>query len=171
VLAVLAMFGAAVVWLGQLGSGRAVVVAAVRAVARLAAISLVITAILNSGWLTGLFVALMFIVAAITAARIGVRPHVRWVAAAIAGVCLVLVRCGAVGTDRGGAHRGDPDRRRDDGNLAGGVGPWTSYTRHGEFEAALTLGFLTRTAALEVARPSAGHAFTRRWIRRAQSGW
>jgi hypothetical protein len=107
-----------------------VVVAAVRAVARLAAISLVITAILNSGWLTGLFVALMFIVAAITAARrIGVRPHVRWVAAAIAGVCPVLVRCGGVGTDRGGAHRGDPDRRRDDGNLAGGASDLGRATR------------------------------------------
>jgi putative ABC transport system permease protein len=31
-------------------------------------------------------------------------------------------------------------------------------TRHGEFEAALALGFLTRAAALEIARPSAGHA-------------
>ncbi|HKN50886.1 MAG TPA: ABC transporter permease, partial [Amycolatopsis sp.] len=85
VLVLLAVAAAAVVGLGELGSGRAVLLAAVRAVVQLAVISFVITAVLRSFPLTGLFVLLMFSVAAFTSARrIGVPRQVRWVAPAIA---------------------------------------------------------------------------------------
>ena len=60
--------GRCVRW-GELGQGRAVLIAAVRAVAQLAAVSLVITAVLRSTPLTGLFVLLMFGIAAATSAR------------------------------------------------------------------------------------------------------
>ncbi|MEC3974114.1 ABC transporter permease [Amycolatopsis sp. H20-H5] len=166
VLAVLTLFGAAVVHFGRLGQGRAVVLAAVRAVAQLAAVSLVITAILRSGWLTGLFVLVMFSIAALTSARrIGVAVRAHWVALALgAGVVPVLglvLAAGVVpwkpiavvpiaGIVIGGAMSANSQasRRALDELKA----------RNGEYEAALALGFLPRPAALEICRPSAGQA-------------
>jgi putative ABC transport system permease protein len=166
VLAMLALLGAVVVRLGGLGSGRAVAVAAVRAVAQLAVVSLAVTAILKSGWLTAAFVALMFTVASITSARrIGVPRGVLWAAVAIgAGVAPVLTLVLASGVMPGKPIAVVPIA----GILIGGAMSATSQasrraldelkTRHGEFEAALALGFITRAAALEIARPSAGQA-------------
>ncbi|MDT7725123.1 MAG: UDP-glucose/iron transport system permease protein [Actinomycetota bacterium] len=166
VLAVLALFGAAVVTLGGIGSGRAVVTAALRAVLQLTAVSLVITAVLKSGWLTAGFITLMFVVASVTSARrIRVPRQVLGPAAAIAaGVGPVLALVLASGVVPWEPIAVVPIA----GILIGGAMSATSQasgraldelkTRHGEFEAALALGFLRRAAALEIARPSAGHA-------------
>lgn len=166
VLGVLTLFGGAVVRFGELGQGRAVLIAALRAVVQLAAVSLVITAIVRSGWLTGGFVLLMFSVAALTSARrIGVPRLVLPVALAIgAGVVPVLglillsevvpakpiAIVPIAGIVIGGAMSATSQSSRralDELKL-----------RYGEYEAALALGFQTRAAALEICRPSAGQA-------------
>ncbi|MFE0023121.1 ABC transporter permease [Amycolatopsis sp. NPDC059021] len=169
VLAVLAGAGALVVRYGGLGRGRAVVVAAVRAVVQLALVSLVITAILRSGWLTGLFVLLMFGIAAVTSARrIGGSRAAKvlpWVAVAIAaGVAPVLGLVLAAGVVPFRPIAVVPIA----GIVIGGAMTATSQAsrraldelkaRHGEYEAALALGFTPRPAALEICRPSAGQA-------------
>ncbi|MFF5991379.1 ABC transporter permease [Prauserella flavalba] len=166
VLVLLLALAAAVVWLGGLGSWRAVVVAGVRAVVQLAAVSFVIVAVLRSGWLTAGFVLLMFTVAVVTAARrIGVPRDAAWVAVALGGgvvpvLGLVLasgvvplrpiavvpiagIVIGGTMTATAQAARRAVDELR---------------TRYGEYEAALALGLPQRAAALEICRPSAGHA-------------
>jgi putative ABC transport system permease protein len=166
VLVALTALGAVVVWLGELGPGRAVVIAAIRAVVQLAAVSFVITAILKSGWGTGLFVLLMFTVAAVTSARrVGVPWRTGWIAAAIgAGVVPVLAMVLGSGVVPPKPIAVVPIA----GIVIGGAMTATSQaarraldelkTRHGEYEAALALGFPRRAAALEVCRPSAGQA-------------
>ncbi|MGW7538558.1 ABC transporter permease [Amycolatopsis sp. NPDC054798] len=166
VLAVLALAGAAVVRFGQLGQGRAVLIAAVRAVAQLALVSLVITVILRSGWLTGLFVLVMFSIAAATSAsRIGGPRRIGWVALSLAsGVLPVLALVLGSGVVPAKPIAVVPIA----GIVIGGSMTATSQAarraldelkqRHGEYEAALALGFLPRQAALEICRPSAGHA-------------
>jgi len=166
VLVVLVALGAVVLWLGELGDARAVVIAAVRAVAQLAAVSFVITAILRSGWWTALFVLLMFAVAAVTSARrIGALRDLAWIALAIAaGVAPVL----AVILGSGVLPLRPIAVVPIAGIVIGGAMTATSQaarraldelrTRHGEYEAALALGFLRRAAALEICRPSAGQA-------------
>lgn len=64
VVVLVRLAGAAVVRWGELGRGRAVLIAAVRAVAQLALVSRVINAVLRSTPLTGLFVLPMFSIAA-----------------------------------------------------------------------------------------------------------
>ncbi|MDT8915056.1 ABC transporter permease [Amycolatopsis sp. PS_44_ISF1] len=166
VLAVLALAGGAVVHFGRLGPGRAVLIAAVRAVAQLSLVSLVIAVILRSGELTALFVLLMFSIAVFTSAsRIGARRRLAWVAASIAsgvGPVLALVMGSGVVPARPIAVVPIA------GIVIGGTMTATSQAarraldeleqRHGEYEAALALGFLPRAAALEICRPSAGQA-------------
>ncbi|WP_236796975.1 ABC transporter permease [Amycolatopsis sp. GM8] len=166
VLAALVALGAVVLWLGELGKARTVVLAAARALVQLAAVSLVIAAILKSGWLTALFVVLMFGVAVITSAhRIGVPGQLPPVAAAIAsGVLPVLALVLGTGVVPWKPIAVVPIA----GIVIGGTMTATSQAarraldelriRHGEYEAALALGFLPRPAALEIARPSAGQA-------------
>jgi putative ABC transport system permease protein len=166
VLAALVALGAVVLWLGELGKARAVVTAALRAVAQLAAVSFVITAILKSGWLTALFVLLMYAVAAVTSARrVGVPRQVPPVAAAIAaGVLPVLALVLATGVVPWTPIAVVPIA----GIVIGGTMSATSQAarraldelkiRHGEYEAALALGFMPRAAALEICRASAGQA-------------
>lgn len=166
VLVLLTAAGAAVVWLGGLGPGRAIVIAAVRAVVQLAAVSFVIAAILRSGWLTGLFVLLMFGIAVLTSARrIGTPKQPQWVAASLAsGVVPVLGLVFAAGVVPAKPIAVVPIA----GIVIGGSMTATSQAarrafdelknRHGEYEAALALGFLPRAAALEICRPSAGQA-------------
>ncbi len=167
VLAALVAVGALAVWLGRLGPGWAVATAAGRAIVQLGAVSLLITAVLRSGWLTGLFVLLMFTVAAVTSARRVGLPLRRapWIAVALAGgvlpVLALVLGSGVVplepiavvpiaGIVIGGAMSATSQAaRRALDELA---------TRHGEYEAALALGFLPRAAALEICRPSAGQA-------------
>ena len=166
VLVALAAVGAVVVWRGEIGRGRDVVIAAVRAVAQLAAVSFVIAAILRSGWWTALFVLLMFAVAAFTSARrVGVPKRLHWIAVAIAaGVVPVLALVLGSGVMPLKPLAVVPIA----GIVIGGAMTATSQaarraldelkTRHGEYEAALALGFVRRAAALEICRPSAGQA-------------
>ena len=126
VLVLLAVAGTAVVQAGGLGRGRAVLIAAARAVAQLAAVSLVITAVLRSAPLTGLFVLLMFGIAAVTSARRagtwanlpvdGAGHRRRRRAGARAGP---RRRGGPAEADRGRADRRHRHRRRDDRDVAG----------------------------------------------------
>ncbi|GAB3899517.1 ABC transporter permease [Kibdelosporangium lantanae] len=92
VLALFAGFAAVVVWLGQVGSWRDVLTAAVRAAVQLAVVSLLITAVLASGWLTALFVVMMFAIASVTSGRrVGRWADAVWTALSLAaGVVPVL---------------------------------------------------------------------------------
>jgi putative ABC transport system permease protein len=166
VLLLLTLLAAVIVWLGRLGSSRSVVVAAVRAAAQLAAVSVLIAVVLRSGWWTALFVVLMCTVAALTSAgRIGsVRtawPAGAAIAAGVVPVLALLLATGAVivkpivlipiaGILIGGAMTAT--------SLAGVRALDELRARRGEYEAALALGLLPRAAALEVCRPSAGQA-------------
>ncbi|MGW5055629.1 ABC transporter permease [Actinokineospora sp. NPDC004072] len=166
VLVALAAGAAVVVRLGRIGLGREVVVAVVRAAVQLAAVSLLIAAVLRSGWLTALFVLLMFLVAALTSARRISTPR-RAGAAGLAIACgvvpalalLVLGRAvpaepvvvlPVAGILIGGAMTAT--------TLAGKRAIDELTTRHGEYEAALAIGLLPREAALEICRASAGQA-------------
>lgn len=166
VLLALTALAATVAGLGGLGTGRATVLAAVRAAAQLAAISLVITAVLGSGWWTAAFVGLMFVAASVTSARrlthhrtgllaglaiaAGVVPALAIILGSglvpLAGIAVVPV----AGILTGNAMTAT--------TLAGRRALDELRTRHGEYEAALALGLVPRAAALEVCRPSAAQA-------------
>jgi putative ABC transport system permease protein len=167
VAAVLAVVVAALVatWV-RLGTARLTVIAAVRAVAQLAAVSLLIGAIVGSVWLSALFVLLMIVVAAYTAARrMTPDPSGWWSALPIALAPLpvtALLVLGGVVPAQGIAVIPMA------GILIGGTMTATALggrraldeleARHGEYEAALSLGFLERDARMEIARPSVGQA-------------
>jgi putative ABC transport system permease protein len=166
VLVVLAGAAAAVVWIGRLGAWHAVLAASGRAVLQLGAVSLLITAVLASGWLTAGFIAMMFTIACLTSAkRIGRWSHGVWTAIAIgAGVLPVvalLVGSGLVpaqpiavvpvaGILIGGAMTAT--------TLAGRRAVEELRSKHGEYEAGLALGLMPRDAALLVCQPTAGNA-------------
>lgn len=165
VLVLLTVAGALTVWLGRISSWRPVVVAAVRAVVQLGAVSLLITAVLASGWLTGGFVLLMFSIAAWTSGR-RIFGRVSAVAAVsiAGGVAPVLVALLAsrvvpwepvavipiAGILIGGAMTAT--------SLAGRRALDELANRRGEYEAALALGFPNRDAALLLVRPTAHQA-------------
>ncbi|ONI74750.1 ABC transporter permease [Actinosynnema sp. ALI-1.44] len=166
VLSVFAAATAVLVWLGRLGAWHSIATAAVRATVQLGAVSLLITAVLHSGWLTAAFVLMMFTVASVTSARrFGTWSDTVWSAAAIAaGVApplAALILSGLVpatpvavvpiaGILIGGAMTAT--------TLAGRRALDELKTRHGEYEAALALGLLPRDATLLICRPSAGQA-------------
>jgi putative ABC transport system permease protein len=165
-LALLAVAAAVLVWVGRLGSGTPVLVAAVRAAAQLTLVSLLIAAVLRSGFLTAGFVTMMFVVASVTSAqRVATLRRAYWVAASIATgvlpVLVLLLASGAVPTRPiavvpmagiliGGAMTAT--------SLAGRRALDELRTRHGEYEAALAIGLTEREAALEICRLSAGQA-------------
>ncbi|BCY11614.1 ABC transporter permease [Actinoplanes sp. L3-i22] len=166
VLAGLVLVAATAAAVGRLGVSRAVVTASIRAVAQLALVSLLITAVLRSWWSTAAFILLMVLVAALTSARRVSTLRLGWPAilpivagAGVAGVVVV-----AAGTVPATEIAVLPIA----GILVGGAMTATSLSgrraldelrdRRGEFEAALALGFLPRDAALEVCRPTAGQA-------------
>ncbi len=151
---------------GRLGTGRAVVIAAVRATLQLAVVSSVILFVVRSWWATALFVVLMFSVAAWTSAR-RITTHRSGATAALsiaAGsvpVVAIVVASGAVpltgialvpvsGIVIGGAMTAT--------SQAGRRALDQLHTRWGEYEAALSLGFIERDAAIEMIRPSAADA-------------
>jgi putative ABC transport system permease protein len=152
--------------LGQLGTASASVVAALRAVAQLAAVSAIILAVVRSWWATAAFVLVMFTVATWTSARRMTRDRSGLYAGAaiLAGVVPVLaivLGAGAVpltgiavvpiaGIVIGGAMTAT--------SVAGRRALGQLTDRRGEYEAALSLGFLDRDAALIVVRPSAHDA-------------
>lgn len=162
-LVVLATVGALAGGLGGLGVGRRVLTAAARAVVQLAAVSLVITAVVQSLPLAAAFVGLMYLVATLTSARritrdrsglfaalpigLGVLPVLGVVLATgaipLRGIALVPIG----GIVIGGAMIAT--------SLAGRRALDELRSRYGEYEAALSLGLLPRDAALEICRPSA----------------
>ncbi|HEY7592273.1 MAG TPA: ABC transporter permease [Actinophytocola sp.] len=172
VLVLLAAVGTLVVRLGRIDGWRPVATAAVRAAVQLAVVSLLITAVLASGWRTAGFVLLMFAIAAFTSAgriaRAGLRATIRHmpgpaasIAAGVAPVLAMLLGAGIVpakpvavipiaGILIGGAMSAT--------SLAGRRARDELHARRGEYEAALALGFPTRDAALLVTRPSANQA-------------
>ncbi|WP_132115517.1 ABC transporter permease [Actinocrispum wychmicini] len=166
VLVLLAGAGAVVVWLGKIGTWHAVLTASARAAIQLTVVSLVITAVLRSGGLTVLFVAVMFGIAGLTSGRrLGRWTHARWagtaIGAGVAPVLAMLVGSGLVpvtpvaivpiaGILIGGAMTAT--------TLAGRRALDELRARRGEYEAALALGLLPRDAALLICRPSAGSA-------------
>jgi putative ABC transport system permease protein len=160
------LLAAAIAAAARLGTGRWTVVAGARAVVQLGAVSLLIGAIVGSVLLSAAFVLVMVGVAAWTAAR-RITPHrsgwwaVLPIAVAPLPVTALLVLSGVVppvgiavipmaGILIGGTMTAT--------SLAGRRVLDELQTRHGEVEAALSLGFLPRDAALEIARPSAGQA-------------
>ena len=162
--AVVAAAGAAASagWVSRAG----VAIAAVRAVLQLAVVSVVIVAVVRSLWLSLGFVLVMLAVAALTSARrmtpdrngllaalpiaLGAAPVIGIVvltgAVPMTGIALVPV-CGIV---IGGAMTAT--------SLAGRRALDELTTRHGEYEAALSLGLIERDAAMELVRPAARQA-------------
>jgi putative ABC transport system permease protein len=156
--------GAAAV--GRLGTGRATVTAAVRAAVQLAVVSALIVVVVRSLWSSAAFVLLMLATATLTSARrmthdrsglLAVLP----IACGVAVVLTLVLLSGAVpltgiavvpvgGIVIGGAMTAT--------SLAGRRALDELAARRGEYEAALSLGFLDRDAALEVVRPSAAQA-------------
>jgi putative ABC transport system permease protein len=166
VLAVLVLVAVLAALIGRLGVSRGVVTASARAVVQLALVSLLITGVLRSWWSTAAFILLMVLVAAATSARRVSTLRSGWPAivpilggAATAGVIVVL---------SGTVPLTEVAVLPIAGILIGGAMTATSLSgrraldeldnRHGEYEAALALGFLPRDAALVVCRPTAGQA-------------
>jgi putative ABC transport system permease protein len=167
VLVLLTGYAAALAWLGRIGTGRQTITAALRAVVQLAAVSLVVVAVLSSGWLTGGFVVLMFVVAAVTTARRLARGAVwLWpaglaIGGGVAPVLAVILASGVLplrgvavvptaGILIGGAMTA--------ASLAGRRALDELRNRRGEFEAGLALGMTDRDAAMEVCRPTTAQA-------------
>lgn len=166
VLIALAAVAGVVGWLGRLGTARGSVTAAARAAVQLAAVSVVITAAVRSLAWTAVFVAGMCTIATWTSARRLTRSRSGWwtglaiAPPALAGVLLLLAAgilpvqglavVPAAGILIGGAMTAT--------SLAGRRVREELRTRRGEVEAALSLGFEPRDAAIEVARPVAASA-------------
>ncbi len=162
----LALLAALVNRVGQLDHAGAALRAAGRATLQLAAVGVVIAAVLASWWLTAGFVLLMLTVASLTAGRRMTRDRSLWWAAAavwagavpvsglLLGSGLIPLRPVAVvpvlGILIGGAMTATV--------LAGRRSLDALHGRHGEYEAALSLGLLERDAAMLVARPDASLA-------------
>ena len=165
-LLVLTVLAVAVAAAGRLGVSVASIVAVGRAILQLAVVSGVIVAVVGSWPATVAFVALMFGVASWTAGRRLTRDRSGWAAAlpilaGTAPVLAVVAVTGAVpltgiavvpvaGIVIGGAMTAT--------SLAGRRALAQLTDRRGEYEAALSLGFLDRDAAIEVIRPSAREA-------------
>ncbi len=166
VLALLTVVAAVVIGVGRIGTWRPVVTAAVRGVAQLAAVSFVIVLVLRDGWLTAVFVLLMFGVATLTSARriTGSRQG-WWAAVAIAGgvapILGLLLATRLVpphpvavipiaGILIGGAMTAT--------SLAGRRALDELTARRGEYEAALALGMTYQDAARLICRHTAGQA-------------
>jgi len=151
---------------GQLGHGRDDIRAALRACLQLGVVGLLILAVLRSWWLTLGFITLMLSVASVTAGR-RLAPKGRWwyaVAPVVLGAVPVaggLMLSGLiprqtiavvpiVGILIGGAMTAT--------TLAGKRALDALRTRHGEYEAALSIGLLPRDSALLIGREDASLA-------------
>lgn len=155
--------------LGRLGVEREQVVAAVRAVVQLAAVSLVIAAALRSLVWSSAFVLLMFVVASLTATgRVGVaRAQLPWVMLAVgagaAPVLALLLGSGVVPFNGAGVI---PVAGIVIGNtmtaatLSGRRAFDEISGRFGSYEAGLALGMTSSEASYEVVSPTAREALT-----------
>nr|WP_243653978.1 ABC transporter permease [Pseudonocardia endophytica] len=151
---------------GRIGTGRASVVAALRATVQLAVVSSVILAVVRYLWATALFVLLMFAIAAWTSARRITKDRsgstaALPIAAGVAPVLAVVLASGSVpltgialvpiaGIVIGGAMTAT--------SQAGRRALDQLHGRWGEYEAALSLGITVRDSAMLVIRPSAADA-------------
>jgi putative ABC transport system permease protein len=165
-MAVLVVVAVAVSAAARLGHGRGVATAALRAVAQLAAVALVLAAVVEIEPLTAAFILVMLVTATVTAGRRVTRDRSwRWAAVPVAtGPVLVVTVLLAVdvlpttplaviavaGILIGGAMTSSA--------LAGRRALDELAARRGEVEAALSVGLLPRDAALEIARPQAATA-------------
>lgn len=162
-MAVLVVVAVAVSAMSHLGHGRDVVTAALRAVAQLAAVALVLAAVVEVEPLTAAFLLVMLVTATVTAGRRMTRGRSwRWAVVPVAAgpllVVATLLATGVLPTTPlaviavagiliGGAMTSAA--------LAGRRALDELATRRGEVEAALSVGLLPRDAALEIARPQA----------------
>jgi putative ABC transport system permease protein len=151
---------------GRLGHARDDVLAALRACLQLGIVGLLIAAVLGSWWLTLGFITLMLSVASLTAGRRLTRQGAWWLAAApvvmaAVPVSVALMLSGLiprqpiavvpiVGILIGGAMTAT--------TLSGRRALDALRTRHGEYEAALSVGLLPRDSALLIARDDAALA-------------
>jgi putative ABC transport system permease protein len=156
---------------GRLGHGRDDLLAATRASVQLVVVGLLIAAVLGSWWLTLGFIILMLSVASLTAGRRlsseGQSQKNRWwyaaapVVLAAVPVASALMLSGLipletiavvpiVGILIGGAMTAT--------TLAGKHALSALRSRHGEYEAALSIGLLPRESALLIAREDASLA-------------
>jgi putative ABC transport system permease protein len=166
-LLLLVIVAAGLAWVASIATGRATVTAAVRAAIQLAAVSAIIGSVVKWLWAAALFGLVMLVVAAVTAgkrvtgSRQGTRPAALALVAGVVPVVAVVLATGTVpltgiavipvvGIVIGGAMTAT--------SLCGRRALDELKTRHGEYEAALALGFLPRDAAMEIARPAAGQA-------------
>lgn len=164
VLVGLTLLAVAVGALSQLEVSRRLAYAVVRAVVQLAAVSLILVWVLESGYWTAAFIVLMVLVGAWTAWRrigqdsgpllwpivpitIGVTPVlvavlasgvVPWKTEAVLPISGIIVGNAMVGT-----------------SVAGRLSLQAFSERHGEYEAALSLGISDRESALLLLRPAA----------------
>ena len=154
---------------GRLDVERTQVVAAVRAVAQLGVVSLVIAAALASVWWSLAFVLLMFTVASVTSTgRIGTpRNQLPWVAFAIAcGAVPVLALVFASGVVPFNGPGIIPIAGIVVGNMmtAATLTGRRAYdeiaSKFGSYEAGLALGMTSPEAAFEVVQPTAKEALT-----------
>jgi putative ABC transport system permease protein len=154
---------------GRLDVERTQVVAAVRAVAQLGVVSLVIAAALASVWWSLAFVLLMFTVASVTSTgRIGTpRDQLPWVAFAIAcGAVPVLALVFASGVVPFNGPGIIPIAGIVVGNMmtAATLTGRRAYdeiaSKFGSYEAGLALGMTSPEAAFEVVQPTAKEALT-----------
>lgn len=163
VTVLLLLLAAGVSGAARLGHARAILTAGGRAAVQLAAVSAVIALVVERLWATGLFIAVMYAVAAWTAEfRLG-RP--KWAVLPLLGgtlpVLALLLATGLLPL-RGLALIPVA------GILIGGTMTATVLsgrrcldelrTRRGEVEAALSIGFTDRQAALEICRPAASES-------------
>jgi putative ABC transport system permease protein len=162
----LTLMAAVAAAVGRIRQERRIAVAAVRAAVQLALVSVVIAAIVDSLPLTAVLVLLMYVVAAHTSGRRMTRDRTGWwaalpIAAGSLPVVLGLLAAQLLPTSGlavipvtgiliGGAMTATA--------LAGRRAMDELSGRRGEVEAALSLGFSDRDAALEICRPSASQA-------------
>ncbi len=169
VLVVLVGVAVTASYLGRLGVERDHVTAAVRAVAQLSVVSLVITAALKSVWWSLAFVLLMFVVATFTSTgRIRApRRQLPWVGAAIAAGAVPVL---ALIFSSGLVPFNGPGIVPIAGIVVGNTMVAATLTgrraydeisgRFGTYEAALAVGLPSAEAAFEVIRPTAREALT-----------
>lgn len=164
VIAGLTLIAMAVAALDRLEVSRRLAYAVVRAVLQLGAVSLVLVGVLESGWWTAAFIALMLAVGSWTAwKRIGDAPlppcwPIAPIALGVAPVLAVVLASGAVPFETEAVL---PIA----GIIIGNAMTATAVTgrlslqqlaqRHGEYEAALSLGLSDRESALMLLRPQA----------------
>ncbi|GAA3600341.1 ABC transporter permease [Nonomuraea rosea] len=165
-LLALVALGTLVAWQGRLGHARAIVTAGLRAVVQLGAVSAVIAWVVTYSAAVAAFLLLMYGVAAFTAGRRITRGRTGWWAGApiAAGTVPVLAVLGGSGVISADGIVVIPIA----GILLGGCLTATTLAgrramdeltqRKGEVEAALSLGFSPRDAAMEICRPAASQA-------------